>query len=223
MGDWAMTAGRSDGGMSSFLTREARWFRPGPLPVSVERWFAGDGLPAVASFRVDRYDVACAGRGVGIKDRGGATFDAKFRVTEERVMEIAPGLRGTVADWLKLTRPLEADDLPEIDGIATAAKRIVTRRYRATGALEFVPVFEYEAAVAGCDAEIVEVDVAGRTAWSLCFEAFGPSLERSFSGGIAAFLKDTPLPPGLAFDLPDSRGYPALVAEACVAARADHG
>lgn len=203
--------------MHALLTREVRWFRSGPLPPPTIEWFIDGAAHVTFSERVDHYDVACARRGVGVKNRDGRSIDAKFRVTPDRRDRLATGLEGVVADWLKLTRPVGATEVPRIEGTVAIEKRLFTRRYRlGDGALEAVPNGDLPAA--GCDVELVEVGVADAICWSLCFEAFGPThlLASAFTGGIDTFLTDAPVPPGLVLGHEESSDYPAWIARSDV-------
>lgn len=183
------------------VTREVRWFRPGPIPTPVHEWFTSVTAEIDSEERTDWYDADFAHDGVGMKRRGTSTIEAKFRVMESGAVDLATGLTGRVEDWLKTSAPVvESSDDRGRHHLAIE-KSVVTRRY---------PDSHADEQSAGCEAELVTITVRDHVAWSLCFETFGRPEDRfaAFDSGIRSFVADTPLPDGLAFNADDSRGYP---------------
>lgn len=185
----------------AIVTREVRWFRPGPMPTAVLEWFTSATAEIDSEERTDWYDADFAQDGVGVKRRGTSTVDAKFRVLESGAVDLAAGLTGRVEDWLKTSTPVGESSYDRGRHHLEIEKRIVTRRYPDPHAGE---------QSAGCEAELVTITVRDQVAWSMCFETFGRPEDRfdAFDSGIRSFVADTPLPDGLAFTADDSHGYP---------------
>ena len=186
------------------VTREARWFRPGPIPPPVLEWFTSATAEIESEERTDWYDADFAHDGVGMKRRGTSAIDAKFRVMESGAVDLATGLTGCVEDWLKTSTPVAESSDDRARHHLEIEKSFVTRRYASPHSGE---------RYAGCVAELVTITVREQVAWSLCFETFGRPEDRfeAFDSGIQSFVSDTPLPDGLAFTADDSRGYPEWI------------
>ena len=187
------------------VTREVRWFRDGRVPAPVVDWFTAASANIEREERTDWYDADFAHDGVGMKRRGTSTIDAKFRVLATGAVDVAPGMTGSVEDWLKTSTPVSGSSDDRGRHHLKVAKSIATRRYQSPK--RAVPC-------AGCEAELVTITVEDRVAWSLCFETFGRPEDRceAFEAGIRMFLADTPLPDGLTFASDDSCGYPEWIA-----------
>lgn len=188
----------------AIVTREVRWFHPGPTPTPVLEWFTAAATAIDVEDRTDWYDADFAHDGVGMKRRGTTTIDAKFRVMESGAVDLATGMTGRVEDWLKTSTPIAESSDDRAHHHLKVEKSIATRRY---------PSPRAAAQGAGCEAELVAITVGDDVAWSLCFETFGRPEDRfeAFDSGIRSFVADTPLPDDLAFEADDSRGYPAWI------------
>lgn len=203
------TAGLPQGHTDVLVTREVRWFADGPLPTEVAVWFASSTGPVTEEHRTDHYDLRSAESGIGIKYRGQSTFDAKYLLAHEAEYRFAEGVRGLVGDWVKVSRPVADPDVVGTSLIAVE-KRLRTRTYR----------LEVPGPPTGCEVELGEVSTATGTAWSLCFETFGPADLRyeAFRLGISRFLAESPLPDGLRLEPSCSCAYPAWISRRCAVA-----
>jgi hypothetical protein len=153
------------------LTREVRWFFDGRLPDHVLQWFTGHADFGVER-RIDRYDLASARRGVGVKQRGTTSLDSKFRVLRVHEVAIAPGVPGHVEDWIKISEPLDEHAANRLQDPVEVHKELFTRSYLLPGA-EGV----------GCEAELAWVIAGQVSAWTICFETFGPPAARDDASG----------------------------------------
>jgi hypothetical protein len=189
----------------AIVTREVRWFRSGPMPVSVTEWFASAVANTEREERTDWYDADFARDGVGMKRRGTSTIDVKFRVMGSDAVDIAPRMSGRIEDWLKTSTPVSESSDDRGHHHLEVAKSLVSRRYAIPAPAE---------PITGCEAELVSIAVASQRAWGLCFETFGRPEARfeAFDTGIRMFLADTPLPDGMAFTVDESCGYPDWIA-----------
>ena len=195
--------------LTVLLTREIRWFRSGPLPEPTVDWFTGGGALGEIEQRVDCYDPVPAQNGIGVKLRNTQGLDTKFRLAREPDVSVAPGLRGAVEDWLKVSQPQSDAHREQRGAFVAVDKSLMTRTYHfepADNGHHLVPT--------GCDIELAALAIDGLSAWSVCVEAFGaPSqLEHAFRTGISWWLNETPLPESLEFRTEDSSSYPAWLA-----------
>lgn len=192
----------------ALVTREVRWFRVGPTPAPILNWFTSASVNLETEERTDWYDADFAHDGVGMKRRGTATIDAKIRVMATGAVDLAPGVSGSVEDWLKTSTPVSDSSDDRGHHHLEVAKSIVTRCYPSPGP------------PAGCEAELVGIAVGEHVAWSLCFETFGRPEDRfeAFDSGVRLFLADTPLPDGLTFTADESRGYPDWISRLVLSA-----
>lgn len=200
-------AGQTNGHLGILVTREVRWFVAGFLPDDVRTWFTSSDSEIVEERRVDRYDPRSARSGIGLKYRGGTTFDAKYLLSEEAEQRLADGVTGVVGDWVKVSRPIRDRDVLG-PALVAVDKHLFTRRYAMAGE------------DAGCEVELAAVSTGPVTAWSLCFETFGPAdrRHRALEYGVTRCFEDTPLPAGLRFDSQGSCGYPAWISLRCAVA-----
>lgn len=191
------------------VSREVRWFRPGPLPHLVLEWFSGSKATLEREHRVDWYDPDSAGRGVGAKWRGSVVFDVKVLLSHRDGVELAPGLSGRVEDWLKVSDPAPPAQEIALNGRVAVDKTLLTRYYR----LSTNPDLNGQHQPAGCSVELASIAAIGVQFWSLCLETFGaPELRaEAFRSGIEGLLADTPLPGGLQFTPELSHGYPMWI------------
>lgn len=181
-------------------TREVRWFHTGHLPEHVLVWFTS-GADIGRERRVDRYDLAATAYEVGVKYRSDGTLDTKRCLGADHGVELAPGLVGTVEDWIKLSAPARPGEGP---ALVAVSKELLTRRYRLTGS------------TAGCEVELARILIGDDAWWSLCFETFGDGSRRgdALAHGVEAFLAETPMPSGLEFDVAASSSYPKFLTDA---------
>ncbi len=181
-------------------TLELRWFFAGESPAELERSFDG---PCGRTFaRTDEY-LRGTGEALGVKLRDGA-LELKVRTAswEEK--------GGIVECWTK--RRLEAGvPWPAAGAWLTVAKKRRLRKF-ALVAGQLTEVDAESPAETGCQAELTTLDVDGRVAWTLGFEAFGPPFERrrAFDDCVATVLDELQ---GFDPALADCRaGYPAWIA-----------
>lgn len=183
------------------ITREARWFRAGPLPTSLEEWFTNGGALGRRERRVDYYDRVSAGFGVGLKQRNDHSLDAKFLLAYEDAVPLAPGITGRIEDWIKLSQPIAASVNP--NGTYVEVKKDILTRLYTLGDDPSV----------GCEVELTGVEAGGRGAWTLCFETFGSSdlRQEALRAGVEAMLAETPLPASFELTAESSWGYPRWI------------
>lgn len=197
------TPGHQNSDMGLLVTREVRWFHDGPLPTDVVRWFTMDGTKGFYENRTDRYDLVSAHRGIGVKYRGHESFDMKYRVSIEESPILLAGFRGRIEDWVKVTHPVDA--VERVEQPVAVAKQIITRRHHLPG--------RFDGADAGCDLELVEIQVSGALAWSFCVETFGSAEDRivAFAHGVERLFEETPLPQGMVLTSAVSCSYPEWI------------
>lgn len=191
----------ASGQPSVLLTREVRWFLEGPLPTQVLDWFTGRRDVGVER-RVDHYDLEAAHRGIGLKRRSTTSVDSKFRVVLIEDVDLGPGLRGHVEDWMKISEPLGDEVANDIPHPIEISKKLYTRRFALGGADG-----------AGCEAELAAISAGSVQAWSLCFETYGPPAGRdtAFRSGINDLLARSPLPSGMRLGPESCHGYPEWI------------
>lgn len=204
-----MTTARTPPTPIILVTREVRWFHSGPIPASVLEWFTDSGRLGVHERRTDRYDLASARDGIGVKQRSSESVDMKRSVSQEAGIELAPGLVGCVEDWVKVSRLLDDATATTDERCVSITKDITTRRYILDEA-----TIERGVEI-GCEVELADINSGGRRAWTLCFETIGPAHTRQSAllAGIEGLLEETPLPDDLSFTTEESCGYPAWIAE----------
>lgn len=202
------TAGGQLSGPSVVVTREVRWFFDGPLPSLVFEWFSSQNDVGIEQ-RVDQYDLDAAHRGVGLKRRSTTSFDSKFRISIAENLELGPGLRGHVEEWMKISEPISDETAPRIPHAIDVSKELYTRDYPLNGSNG-----------AGGEAELAAIAVGSVQAWSVCFETYGPPDQReaAFHTGIARLLDDSPLPPSLEMGPESCHGYPEWISSLAISA-----
>lgn len=183
------------------ISREARWFRVGPLPAYVEDWFTNGGTLGWREQRVDFYDLISAGFGVGLKQRGAQSLDAKFLLGYEADLQLAERIRGRVEDWIKVSKPIAATVTPN-GSYVEVKKDILTRRYSVEGDHSL-----------GCEIELTSVTAGDRDVWTMCLETFGDGDRRreALPAGVDGLLADTPLPSAFELTADSSCGYPEWI------------
>lgn len=194
-------SGQVPPGPSVLLTREVRWFAHGHLPESVLAWFTTETEFGLEQ-RIDYYDLDAAQRNVGIKRRSTTSVDSKFRVLVLEDVALGRGLRGHIEDWMKISEPLGSEVTTEITHPVELTKDLFTRRFDLDGSTE-----------AGCEVELVSIEAGSVSAWSLCFETYGPPDQRAqaFWAGVDQLLLETPLPSDLSFGPESCQGYPEWI------------
>lgn len=187
------------------VTREVRWFHEGAVPDEVLDWFTIGGEVGFRENRADTYDMAQAGRGIGLKYRGGQSYDAKHRVSIHEPL-VFGGFVGIIEDWVKVSHPIGGPQ--GIEDPLVIEKQITTRRYVLGGAT-------IDDGSGGCDIEVSSIRFGGRSYWSFAFETFGHPSRRAqaLHGGLEQLLEDSPLPEGLVVSSNLSCGYPKFIAD----------
>lgn len=198
---------RQDTDVSVLLTREVRWFFPGDIPPSILDWFTADGRRGEHERRVDYYDVALAGIGVGAKYRNAGSVETKLPLSSYDDVDLGGGSRGRIEDWVKVSAPVATPATAAGSHVVAVHKNIVTRRHDLRSLSDVAPVVGY-------DIELVSIRSGGLRAWSICVETFGGAEHResAFRSGVAELLRDAPAPNDLALTGEWSCGYPTWIA-----------
>jgi hypothetical protein len=144
---------------------EARWFFTGTIPDPVEDWFL-DGNASEPESRVDRYLVFPGCESVGVKlrdadDRGGGDFEIKVWVGAPQVTRFTPEVTARTDAWVKWSSPTPAPPRWVEPSFVTVAKERRQRTFSLDGGT-------------GANAEVVTLEVDGRSWWTLGLESFGP-------------------------------------------------
>ena len=206
--------GHAAEGTTLLVTREIRWFHRCAVPAEVLDWFTT--VPGAYEFemRTDHYDLAAAGNGAGVKYRHGTYMDSKFRLSVRHDVALPGPFGGKVEDWVKISTPITPDTPPPPLEFVRVDKQLHTKSF----ILDHIG-FEGERAVAGCEVEIASITSPNGTAWSLCFESFGPpELRRdAFLAGFAG-LTATPIPDDIVLTSDQNYGYPDWIARLAIAA-----
>lgn len=187
------------------VSREVRWFHEGALPDELIDWFTEGGEVGLRESRADTYDMAQARRGIGLKYRGGQSYDAKHLMSTQGPLMLG-GFVGQIEDWLKVSHPIGGPQ--GIEEPVVVEKQIFTRRYVLGGET-------IEEVSQGCDVELSSIRFCGQSCWSFALETFGHPSRRgqALQGGLAQLLEDIPLPEGLVIASDVSSGYPRFLAE----------
>lgn len=189
-------------------TVETRWFRPGPLPESVLRWFSDLGSGAASDWetREDMYLVVPGSEEIGIKARSLVdAFEVKCRTSLIGERAFGPRLRGRMDSWAKwsVQDPLDENWMTAVTRRFPGAVRIwksrLKRYYR-------FPLPGRPEEVRGSDVierggilEIARVRVGGAEHWSLAMEAFptDPRLATDLAEAVAGLAGGFPIELGL--------------------------
>lgn len=196
-----------------FSTLEVRWFYDGAIPPDVLAWFQRGGKqPAAPGHRVDHYFCLVEGDSLGIKVREGR-MEVKQRRHTYRVVRLHERVAGVMESWSKWSFALAASEQDPASPLAPAQawaaveKKRWLRRYRTTSDGQIVAVSAREYPPAGCDWELTEVGVGGKTWWTVAFEAFGmESTQQETLNQVAGYILLAAEPPDL--DAEHSCGYP---------------
>ena len=193
-----------------YPTAEVRWFVEDPLPDAVEQWFHRVAGGHVWESRTDHYVRPASADGLGVKGRtGNLEVKRLARVVGEEALH--PEVVGRVEHWRKWSFPLVA--AARLANSADDWVAVTKRRQKGTFAVRddgVERVRREEQAGQGCSLEVAEVRAAGRTWWSVSFEAFGSYDEDALAATLrraAAHVFDAPPPFALAAS--DSMSYPA--------------
>ena len=188
-------------------TTEVRWFRHGPCPDDVVRWFHGAATVSEPESRTDEY--ARLGRDdLGVKRRGGGQLDLKVRSAQCDDVGLPAGLVGRVEQWVKWSFALDPAGSSSPSAWLPVEKTRWTRRYEVVNG-QTTPIAPTHLVPAGCAAELAVLRVGPVEAWSIGFEAFdtaGDGLE-PLTAGVGALLAETPIGP-IVFEARHSCGYP---------------
>lgn len=151
-------------------TLEVRWFFQGSCPADVREWFA-TGEPVVPiEARTDTY-LTTGRPDLGVKIRAGVQLDVKARTGPGSRLGVPAPFEGTVEPWVKWSFPL-GDGGVDPGAVYVVDKQRRLRRFALhDGSAVPVPPDEFPAT--GCAAELVDVQLDGRSWWSLGFEAYG--------------------------------------------------
>ena len=164
---------------------EVRWFLPSESPTIPElrAWF---GSTRAENARIDYY-LATGRHDLGFKARivenNPAKVETKYLVGSLGVVDLAPGMRGDLQRWTKLS--LELDD-PELRSGGAWLAVTKTRQLRkfsvdlnSSGTATEVPVTDRPDA--GCGVELTQLTYTSNATsfvdWTFGLEAFGPSTQ----------------------------------------------
>lgn len=192
-----------------YPTAEVRWFVEDPLPDTVERWFHEVAGAHVWESRTDHYVRPASADGLGVKGRTG-NVEVKRLARVVGTEALHPEVVGRVEHWRKWSFPLAA--AARLTNGAGDWVAVTKRRQKGTFAVRdggVERVRREEQAGQGCSLEMAEVHAAGRTWWSVSFEAFGSYDEDALATYLrraAAHVFDTP--PPFALDASASMSYP---------------
>ena len=208
---------------------EIRWFFSVP-PTGLIAWFAEparlDSLYTPG--RTDHYLLVANGENIGVKLREG-NVEAKHRVTTlgEWAFPLV-GARGVAEHWIKWSFRLdEADSLSHKiieegndNWIAVVKERLgYVYHFSEDGTIREAPIGEW--APEGCQVELTQIQVKGRTCHTFGLEAFSESgqlegnLRRGAETAFSALRKWSQesgwLDEGVGFREGRSMGYPAFL------------
>ncbi|MEM1043722.1 MAG: hypothetical protein AAGI91_13980 [Bacteroidota bacterium] len=162
-----------------YPTTEVRWFLDGALPAEVTAWFEAVAGAVPWETRTDYYVRPATPDGLGVKARAGHLEVKRLAevIGDEALHERAAG---RVERWRKWSFPLDRSAQLRQgagDWVAVGKRRQKASFAVRSGVVGRVP--REEQTRSGCSMEIAEVGAAGRTWWSVCFEAFGPESEQA--------------------------------------------
>lgn len=193
-----------------YPTAEVRWFVEDPLPEAVEEWFHHVAGAHVWESRTDRYVRPASADGLGVKGRTG-NLEVKRLARVVGTEALHPDVVGRMELWRKWSFPLAA--AARLTNDAGDWVAVTKRRQKGTFAVRDggVERVRREGQTGrGCSLEVAEVRAAGRTWWSVSFEAFGSYEEDALAATLrraADHVFDTP--PPFALDAEASMSYPA--------------
>ncbi len=186
---------------------ETRWIVPGQLPSAMLEWFAR--FPAGTETRQDAYLLQPRLPRLSVKLRDGGALDVKSYLGSPGILDLPRGGRGRLESWRKWSFP---SGLPGCGG-ADPPGWVVVGKTRCTSWFPLasrpdLAQVRPPAAVAGCMAELTEVQVRGERWWSVGLEATGPvHLLRVAIEHAAGLVFAQALPPEVQFSLENSQSY----------------
>lgn len=203
-----------------FPTLETRWFYPGPIPPDVLAWYHyGERAPEAQPTRIDYYLRLASNDDLGIKLREGR-IEIKQRAEQYGVEQLHARVHGLVEGWRKWSFGVSdlGSGLGDLTGPRPAwiairkARRL--RRYGVTDAGEIIAIAGAEIAPQGCNIELAEITLHGKTWWSLAFETFGPeaTLHATFTRVVQHVLRGNTVPH---LDADHSYGYAHWMQNTC--------
>ena len=194
------------------LTTELRWFFEGGLPDDILSWFSHGGATGLVETRRDHYRVDDL-VDIGVKRRHGAILELKLR-QDRPARHLRGDMHGRRERWKRWS---PADGLIHLDESTTwvdVDKMIVKRRVRVDG--REVQLTEDTRAMTGqgCDAEIADVCLQGRPAWTFALAAFGSAHDHASALDRAwgLLVSERPAPRPLRLWWANSFGYPEWMA-----------
>ena len=177
--------------ITSFRTREVRWFLSRPIP-EVSQWF--EVLPQASYTRESREDVylVLPGRnGLGVKFRENR-LELKYRLATSGSQEVVPGIKGSLESWEKLSFPstpeMASSFLPEgskATRVSVLKRRMATMIETTSGQTTFHPLGT--PVTAGVQFEYTELQVMGSDWHTLGLEWPGDKGVVLPAGLLAAF------------------------------------
>lgn len=194
------------------LTSELRWIFDGRLPDDVRRWFTHDGAAGLSETRRDTYRLD-GEVDIGVKRRYETILELKLRQGPPQPFRHRD-LDGQLEIWRRWS---PADGLVYLtpDTIWVDVDKTVIKRRFAPDGDEIALTHETRAMSGrGCDAEIAEVTVRGRPAWTFALAAFGPAEghRSSLTAAWDSLVAVRSLPHRLPLPWVNSCGYPEWMA-----------
>jgi hypothetical protein len=184
---------------------EVRWIFPGKPSAAVTRWFAR--FPARAESRTDRYLLDPPSPVLSVKVRGGAALEVKAYLGSPGRLEVGSRARGRMEYWHKWSFPVSPPGGTggHLPGWQPVRK---IRRISQFSSLPGPIVARRGGLPPWCEVELTKVTVAGRSWWTLGFEASGPAEGlRDALEATAALVFAHPLPDGVEAAPDQSRSY----------------
>jgi hypothetical protein len=194
-------------------TAEVRWILPGPLDAATASWFGR--YPTGMESREDAYLLRPVLRGLSVKIRAGRLLEVKAYEGSLGILDAAGRARGRIESWRKWSFPFGAlgpGDAGPPPWAVVHKRRWISQFLRHDGRLTTeIPLPMDRPKQAGdsvCAVELTEVRLAGKTWWSLGFEATGPadSLRATLHDTAALIFAQAP-PGNVEFDLSHCQSY----------------
>lgn len=194
-------------------TTEVRWFVGAGLPDRVANWFIAGGQRGLIEERTDHY-LLPQGPDRGLKRRHGHTLEVKERLGDPTIIELAPGLSGTVERWCRRSPADLVIEETADNRWCSVHKFVMKRRFSPDGHERAITPANRSLYGEGCDVEIAEVRTDNAVAWTLAFAAYGNDEAdiESMRAAAATVLVDDLQAPSLSFGSAVSSGYPQWLA-----------
>jgi hypothetical protein len=160
-------------------TVEVRWFFAGSAPADMHTWFVQHSAAVTSEpRRVDHYLLVRDTDALGIKFREGR-IEVKQRVHSLYHIDFGRDQVGAVECWRKWGFPLASVEsgtpLEELDAWVAVAKRRWLCDYRIDAEGRLAPLEAPDPTIPTCSVELTDICTGGQAAWTLAFEAAGPS------------------------------------------------